>query len=142
MGDSLRQAARDGVLPAGPVTVALARAAGAFNTGDWDTTIDRLEPVIDHVVRIGGSRAQRDVIENTLLAAYVKADRHEDARSRMAQRVDRTPSAPRLTLNYNASERILAAITQVRRHLEAPAACETSGVPASHHVSLSSRFQA
>ena len=97
--DRLQQAARDGTLPAGPATVALATAAGAFNTGDWDTTIETLEPVVDQVVRIGGSRAQRDVIENTLLAAYVKAGRQEHARRRLAQRVDRTPSVPGLILN-------------------------------------------
>lgn len=92
--ERLQQAARDGVLPAGPVTVALAKAAGAFNKGDWTTTINTLEPVMEQVVRIGGSRAQRDLIENTLLAAYVKAGRLEHARNRMAQRVDRTPSVP------------------------------------------------
>jgi tetratricopeptide (TPR) repeat protein len=99
--DCLQQAARDGVLPAGPVTVALAKAARAFNRGDWETTINTLEPVLDQVVRIGGSRAQRDVVENTLLAAYVKAGRLEQARRRIAQRVDRTPSVPvqGLTLN-------------------------------------------
>jgi tetratricopeptide (TPR) repeat protein len=97
--DRLQQAARDGVLPAGPVTVALARAAGAFNKGDWDTTINTLEPVMEQVVRIGGSRAQRDLIENTLLAAYVRAGRLEEARSRMAQRLDRMPSVPGVTLN-------------------------------------------
>lgn len=92
--ERLQQAARDGALPAGPVTVALAKSAGAFNKGDWTTTINSLEPVMDQVVRIGGSRAQRDLIENTLLAAYVKAGRLEHARNRMAQRIDRTPSVP------------------------------------------------
>ena len=97
--DRLQQAARDGALPAGPVTVALARAAGHFNNSDWNATIETLEPVVEQVVRIGGSRAQRDLIENTLLAAYVKAGRQDQARSRMAQRVDRTPSVPGLTVS-------------------------------------------
>jgi hypothetical protein len=99
--DRLQQAARDGALPAGEVTVALAKAAGAFTKGDWDTSIKTLEPVLDQVVRIGGSRAQRDLIENTLLAAYVKAGRLDEARHRMAQRVERKPSVPVVGLAMN-----------------------------------------
>jgi pentatricopeptide repeat protein len=40
-------------------------------------------------VRVGGSRAQRDLIEHTLLAAYLKAGRPEEARDLIAQRADR-----------------------------------------------------
>jgi hypothetical protein len=43
-------------------------------------------------VRIGGSRAQRDLVENTLLAAYLRADRAEDAKKLVARRYDRRPS--------------------------------------------------
>jgi tetratricopeptide (TPR) repeat protein len=111
--DRLQQAARHGVLPAGPVTVALAQAASAFHQGDWETTIETLAPVSDQVVRIGGSRAQRDLIENTLLAAYVKAGRQEEARSRMARRVDRTPAVPGLTINYPAAS---YGVSQGSRH--------------------------
>jgi pentatricopeptide repeat protein len=46
------------------------------------------------VVRIGGSRAQRDLIVNTLLAAYVKDGRVEAARTLLEARVDRRPSVP------------------------------------------------
>ena len=35
-------------------------------------------------MRIGGSRAQRDLIENTLLAAYLKDGRAADARRLVA----------------------------------------------------------
>jgi hypothetical protein len=37
-------------------------------------------------VRIGGSRAQRDLVERTLADAYRKAGREEDARSLLARR--------------------------------------------------------
>ncbi len=43
-----------------------------------------LEPALAETVRIGGSRAQRDLIENTLLAAYLKAGREADARRLLA----------------------------------------------------------
>ena len=45
-------------------------------------------------MRIGGSRAQRDLIENTLLAAYLKAGRDIDARKLVAAHAERRPSIP------------------------------------------------
>jgi hypothetical protein len=45
-------------------------------------------------VRIGGSRAQRDLIKNTLLAAYLKDGRIADARKLVAAHTDRRPSVP------------------------------------------------
>jgi pentatricopeptide repeat protein len=50
--------------------------------------------VIDQVVRIGGSRAQRDLQTNTLLAAYVNDGRLDDARAFLGQVDDRRPSRP------------------------------------------------
>ena len=44
--------------------------------------------------RIGGSRAQRDLVENTLLAAYLKAGRPDDARRLVAAHGDRRPTVP------------------------------------------------
>ncbi len=40
---------------------------------------DRLQPVFGEHERIGSSRAQRDLIEYTLMAALAKAGRHDDA---------------------------------------------------------------
>ena len=83
-----------GRLPAGTTGAALARAYAAFVDEHWGTVIDILEPLIPQVVRIGGSRAQRDLMTNTLLAAYVKADRLDDARQFLAGVTDRQPSRP------------------------------------------------
>lgn len=77
-----------GRLVAGAVVPALARAAGDFMRGDWPSAIDRIEPVLEQVVRIGGSRAQRDLFEQTLLAAYLRAGRPEDARKLLARHRD------------------------------------------------------
>ena len=84
---------RAGRLVAGPVVPALARAAGDFARGDWSAVIGRIEPLLDEVVRIGGSRAQRDLFEHTLLAAYLHAGRAEDARRLLARHPEqsRTP---------------------------------------------------
>lgn len=81
-------------LPAGTTGASLTRAYAAFENDDWATVIDVLEPLIPQVVRIGGSRAQRDLMTNTLLAAYVKADRPGDARAFLERVTDRQPSRP------------------------------------------------
>jgi hypothetical protein len=45
-------------------------------------------------VRVGGSWAQRDLFEHTLLAAYVRAGRPAEASALLARRVARQPSVP------------------------------------------------
>jgi tetratricopeptide (TPR) repeat protein len=83
-----------GRLPAGTTAASLTRAYKAFALEDWEAAIDLFEPLIDQVVRIGGSRAQRDLQTNTLLAAYVNADRVDDAVSFLSNVDDRQPSRP------------------------------------------------
>jgi hypothetical protein len=78
-----RESAGRGI--AGPVVAALARAAGDFARGDWPAVIAGIEPLLDEVVRIGGSRAQRDLFEHTLLVACLRAGRAEDARRLLAR---------------------------------------------------------
>ncbi|MGH2634413.1 MAG: tetratricopeptide repeat protein, partial [Tepidiformaceae bacterium] len=67
--DALRQRLDAGRIAAGPVVLALAEGASAFAHGDYETAVRQLEPMRAEVVRIGGSHAQRDVFEETLLEA-------------------------------------------------------------------------
>ena len=90
----LQELGEAGRLPAGTTGATLARAYGAFADEKWSTVIEALEPLIPQVVRIGGSRAQRDLMTNTLLAAYVNADRPDDAQAFLRSVVDRQPSRP------------------------------------------------
>jgi len=83
-----------GRLPAGSVLPLVAEGQGAFARGDYDEAIRRLAPVVDRFVRIGGSRAQRDLFENTLLAAYWRAGRGDEATALLARRLDRQPTVP------------------------------------------------
>jgi hypothetical protein len=78
--------ARGGRFPSGPVVPALARAFAAFQKQDFSTAIAAIEPVFAEHERIGGSRAQRDLVEFTLLKAYVHAGRLEDARGLLMRR--------------------------------------------------------
>ena len=90
----LQELGEAGRLPAGTTAASLTRAYKAFANEDWATAIDLFEPVMDQVVRIGGSRAQRDLQTNTLLAAYVNDGRLAEAQAFVAGQGDRQPVHP------------------------------------------------
>ena len=64
----------------------------AFARGDYESAVQHLEPVTDQVVRVGGSNAQREVFEDTLLQAYLRAERYAQAESLLRKRLARRPS--------------------------------------------------
>lgn len=65
--------------PAGDVVKTLADTYDAFVRQDWQTVVSSLAPVMASHERLGGSRAQRDFIELTLLSALLKLGRAEEA---------------------------------------------------------------
>jgi hypothetical protein len=67
--------ARDGRYPSGSYLPELSRGLLAFERGDFSAAIEALAPLAGQSERIGGSRAQHDLIEFTLLKAYLEADR-------------------------------------------------------------------
>jgi len=62
-------------LPPGEVVPRLAEAFAAYAKHDWHRVIELLEAALPETVRIGGSRAQRDIVALTLRAACVQAGR-------------------------------------------------------------------
>ena len=86
--------ARKGRYPSGPLVPAVSRAFAAFERGDFSTAIDALEPIAGELERIGGSRAQLDLVEFTLLQAYASADRLDDARRMLRVRHRGSSSLP------------------------------------------------
>lgn len=88
----LRARLEAGKAPAGEVVPRLAEAFSAFARGDWERAIALFEQALPETVRIGGSRAQRDLVEHTLLAAYLRAGRADAARRTIARRLDRRPT--------------------------------------------------
>lgn len=82
----------EGRLPAGDVAPACARAAGAFARRDWAAAADTLAPAAGEVVRLGGSHAQREVIEDTLIVACLRGGRGAQAEALLAARLGRRPS--------------------------------------------------
>ena len=90
--EQLQELGETGRLPAETTAATLTRGYEAYAAGRWATAIEVLEPMMDQVVRIGGSRAQRDLIANTLLAAYINDDRSGDAKAFIDTEHDRQPS--------------------------------------------------
>ncbi|WP_439579587.1 hypothetical protein [Elioraea sp.] len=83
-----------GRLPAGPVVPALCRGFAAFAAGAHDEAADLLVPALPDAVRIGGSGAQRDMIEDTAIAACLRAGRGETARTILRRRFARRAPSP------------------------------------------------
>lgn len=78
--------AREGRYASGDYLPALAPGFAAFERGDYKAAIDALAPLVGQAERIGGSRAQHDLIELTLLRACLAAGRVEDAKRVVAAR--------------------------------------------------------
>jgi tetratricopeptide (TPR) repeat protein len=78
--------AREGRYPSGSYLPTLARGFAAFERGDFSGAIEALAPLAGENERIGGSRAQHDLIDFTLLRAYLRANRPEEARHLLGAR--------------------------------------------------------
>ena len=82
----------DGKLPAGAVVPQLFRAMSAFAGGDYRGCVAQLSPVLDEVVRIGGSHAQRELVEDTFIVALMKSGDLARAQAMLDRRLHRRPS--------------------------------------------------
>ena len=82
----------DGKLPAGPVVPQMCRALNAFAGEDYAACVTALEGVLHEVVRIGGSHAQREIVEDTYIVALIRAGQPGKARTLLDARLHRRPS--------------------------------------------------
>jgi len=88
----IEQRLADGKLPAGPVVPALCRALLAFADENYRACVQTLAPVLADVVRIGGSHAQRELIEDTYIVALMRSGELPRARALLEARLHRRPS--------------------------------------------------
>lgn len=91
VGD-LRQREADGRQLAGPIVSTVVEAIRRFASQDYAGAVDVLYPARHAVVRVGGSNAQRQVFEDTLLEACMRAGRFEQAEPILRERLERRPS--------------------------------------------------
>jgi len=88
----IEQRLTDGKLPAGAVVPAICRALVAFADEDYASCAQTLAPVLDQVVRIGGSHAQRELVEDTFIVALMRSGELPRARAMLDARLHRRPS--------------------------------------------------
>jgi uncharacterized NAD(P)/FAD-binding protein YdhS len=74
------------------VVAAVCSALLAVLRSDWEGAVELLAEVLPALVRVGGSAAQREVVEETLLFALVSAGRAEEAAGILRERLERRPS--------------------------------------------------
>jgi hypothetical protein len=82
--------------------LALLEGFSAFAAGDPGRAIDLLVDIRPRANAVGGSHAQRDIIDLTLIAAAARAGQQSLARALVAERVARKPTAE------TAARRLLA----------------------------------
>jgi tetratricopeptide (TPR) repeat protein len=75
------------------VLVPLAKGIDAFGQGAYEDAIRWLEPLDGQLVRVGGSHAQWEVFEDTLLQAYLRTGRFEPAETLLRRRLAQRSSA-------------------------------------------------
>lgn len=79
MTSRLREAAEKGDSFAREVVLPLVQGIEAFAQENYIESVRLLEPVFPQLVRVGGSHAQREVFEDTILEAYIRAEQFEKA---------------------------------------------------------------
>lgn len=79
LDEQLQQRLRAGRLPAGEGIVTLVQGVAAFARGDPGIALAAWETALPELVRIGGSRAQRDLFARLVLAALLSLGRADEA---------------------------------------------------------------
>ena len=82
-----------GPLPPDEVAPALCAAAAALGRGDNAEAAHILEPALADLPRVGGSHAQREIFEDSLIVAYLRSGQSAKAAPLLRTRLGRRPSA-------------------------------------------------
>lgn len=90
--------------PAADILAPIARGFRAFARQDWQTAIDELKPVLKTHERVGGSRAQRDLLEYAVTTALLRSGQEGAARALISTRRPRSgPDYPLMGLRSGPS---------------------------------------
>jgi len=92
MTSRLRKAADDGDSFARDVVLPLVQGIDAFAQENYTESVRLMEPVFPQLVRVGGSHAQREVFEDTMLEAYIRAEQFEKAEDMLHDRLKQRDS--------------------------------------------------
>lgn len=98
MMDGLRDVADKGDKLAGEIMLPLVQGLIAFIHQDYNEAVRLMEPLFgedarfDQLCRVGGSHAQREVFEDTMMEAYLRAGQFEKAEGLLNNRLKRRES--------------------------------------------------
>jgi tetratricopeptide (TPR) repeat protein len=90
--DSLRALDAKGHPVAGPVGLPLVQGIAAFAAGDLAGALRHFEPVEPEIHRMGGSHAQWEIFEETMVVCYLRLGRHDAAARLLRRRLARRAS--------------------------------------------------
>ncbi len=90
--DSMQAEADSGNVLVGEMTLPMIRGIASFAEADYSETVRQMERPISELARIGGSHAQREVFEDTLLEAYIRAEQFDKAEDMLRERLNRRAS--------------------------------------------------
>jgi tetratricopeptide (TPR) repeat protein len=90
--DGLKDAAAKGSAVAAECTLPLVQGIVAFGQGEYSDAVRLIAPVVPQLTRVGGSHAQREVFEDTLLEAYLRAEDFDKAETMLRERLGRRES--------------------------------------------------
>ena len=93
-----RAMANNGNALAAEAALPLMEGISAFAQGDYAQSAALLKGVQPQLPRIGGSHAQHEVFEDTLLEAYLRAEQYDDAQALLQARLSRRVLSPRRVL--------------------------------------------
>ena len=92
--DGLRALDAKGHPIAGAVALPLVKGVAAFAAGDYAGALAWIEPVDSEIHRVGGSHAQWELFEETMVACHLRLGRYDDA-VRLLERRLRGRASPR-----------------------------------------------
>jgi tetratricopeptide (TPR) repeat protein len=90
--DGLRALDAKGHPIAGSVALPMVQGIAAFVAGDHAAALAHLEPVEAEFHRVGGSHAQWELFEETMIASYLAVERYDDAARLVRRRLSRRAS--------------------------------------------------
>jgi tetratricopeptide (TPR) repeat protein len=90
--DGLRALDAKGHPIAGPVALPMVQGVAAFVAGDHVAALGHLEPVEAEFHRVGGSHAQWELFEETMIACYLALERYDDVSRLVRRRLSRRAS--------------------------------------------------
>lgn len=89
---ALEARASAGKLAPGEALPRYCRALGDFAAGRYEAAASAITANLGDLVRLGGSHAQREVVEDTAIVAWLRAGRPADARRLIDARLHKRPS--------------------------------------------------